>query len=157
MGMLLAGLVGCSAPALIAPSAPKPRTLEVQVLASTDVNPNAEGRPSPILVHLYVLKDTGSFSGAKFDPLTRDPAAALGEALLSSEMQLVRPGETPTIPIKVDPEAGYIAAVAEFARVMDSQWSAVMAAPDKRLLDLMSTKKIQVALGQNSIRIASSD
>lgn len=151
MSWLLAGCGG-GVP-LLAPGPPKPMDVEVSLVAAADVNPNRQGRASPIVVHLFVLKDSGAFDDADIDTLTGDPATALGAALLAHEQRIVRPGESALVTLKIDPAATYVGTAAEYADALGAQWRAGIAAPEKRLLDLLSSKAIKVDLGRNAVKM----
>ena len=47
-------------------------------LTSTDVNPDMESRPSPIILHILELSSIDQFNRADYFSLTRDDAASLG-------------------------------------------------------------------------------
>jgi len=50
---------------------------------SPDVNPDANGRPSPVVVHVYQLRADGAFRRVEFFELMDDSVKALGEVLIS--------------------------------------------------------------------------
>ena len=61
IAFLLAGcawLVACSS------APPKPQVVKLTFAVSADVNPDAQNRPSPVVVRLYQLKDDAAFKDA---------------------------------------------------------------------------------------------
>jgi len=79
---LLAGcaaLMACSTP----PPKPQPVNLKLNITASADVNPDAQNRPSPVVIRIYQLKDDAAFKGADFFALYDKEEATLAAALVS--------------------------------------------------------------------------
>jgi type VI secretion system protein VasD len=130
--VLAAALAGAAAGCA---SAPKPSVTTVTVAASPDSNPDAGGRPSPVVVRVYQLKNDAAFNGAEFFALFDDDTKVLGEQLISRAEYVVAPSEKRTIELSVSPEARFVGAIAAFRDIGSSQWRA--AAPvtpdDERL------------------------
>jgi len=154
---LLAGLGGCGATPAMAPPTPKARTVEIEVRAAADLNPNRDGRPSPVVVRVLVLRGTGPFTAARFEGLSNSADPTLGGSVLGEERRLVRPGEASTIPIRIDAEAGYLGVLAEYSNLEGAQWRDVMSAPQKRLLDLVSRKPLVLDVGRDRVRLSTRD
>ncbi len=65
---------------------PKPAVAKAQLVVASDVNPDAEGRASPVVVRVYQLKEEGAFNSADFfalfdkeqETLGAEPAGARG-------------------------------------------------------------------------------
>ena len=57
--------------------APKREKLDMQVSATADVNPDMQGRPSPIILHIMELSSTEQFDGLDYMSLTQPSGAAL--------------------------------------------------------------------------------
>lgn len=45
---------------------PEPTRLQITVSATDDVNPDANGAPSPIVMRLYLLRGSSAFAAAEF-------------------------------------------------------------------------------------------
>src|SRR5271155_5434729 len=67
------------------PKPPKPQVVKLIVSASTDVNPDALGRPSPVVVRIYQLKDDAAFKDADFFALYDKEQPTLAASLISRE------------------------------------------------------------------------
>ena len=67
-------LVGCSSPP---PKPPQPVNVKLTLVASPDVNPDGQNRPSPIVVRIYQLKDDTGFKDADYFALYDKEAATL--------------------------------------------------------------------------------
>ncbi len=103
------------------PETPK-TTIDVDIVISTLVNPDIDGRPSPIVVRLYELKNIGKFEEADFYKLFEDHEGALGGDLLASEKFHFKPGDTKTIAHEVSPDTKFIAVTAAFRDFNKAVW-----------------------------------
>jgi type VI secretion system protein VasD len=127
MAVLTALAVGCKS----APPPPKPvPPAKVLFVASADVNPDRDGRPSPIFVRLYLLKEEGAFNNASYFALLDKEQETLGPSLLSREEYPLRPGQTLEFEMKIPPEARFLAVAAQYYWKDKAKWKAVAPAPD---------------------------
>ena len=97
---LLAGcaaLMACSTP----PPKPQPVNLKLNITASADVNPDAQNRPSPVVIRIYQLKDDAAFKGADFFALYDKEEATLAAALVSRVEFELAPGEKKTVTLTI--------------------------------------------------------
>jgi type VI secretion system protein VasD len=67
--------------------------VELTVVGGSELNPNAEGRASPVVVRIYELAAAPAFEAAAFTALFEHPAEALRSDLLAQEEFVLRPGE----------------------------------------------------------------
>ena len=75
-----------------------PTSIDAQILASFEINPDANGRPSPLVVRIYELKSISAFNDADFFKLYDEEVATLGGDLLSREEFELTPGESKSPP-----------------------------------------------------------
>ncbi|MEW4466109.1 type VI secretion system lipoprotein TssJ, partial [Vibrio cholerae] len=69
--------------------------LMVEVIASTNINPNLEGKPSPVEVRVYQLKDSEAFNQADFLQLYSDEQGTLKAAMIATRhLPSTLPGES---------------------------------------------------------------
>lgn len=149
--LLAAALAGCgSAPA-------KPAEVKGRIAASDSVNPNSSGRPSPIHVRIFQLKESGAFMDADFWSLVDKETETLGASLVQRlEFDMV-PGETRDFPLKVSPEARVLGVMAEYADYRNAQWRAVAQAPNKSLMDLLKKDRVTIGLDSSKASIEVGD
>lgn len=111
--------------------------INAEVLATEFINPDGEGRPSPIVVRLYELKTLGSFNAAGFFPLYNEEAATLGEDLVYREEFSLMPGgkrlytRTPTA------DTQYLAVTAAFRSIDQAIWKGAVPIPVERITNLI--------------------
>lgn len=125
-------------------SAPKPRTFSGQLTVAPNVNPDHQGRASPVVVKIYQLKDAGAFSEADFFSLYDEGEAVLGDDLISVEERELQPGVNYDYSASVAPEASYIAVIAAFRDIEKAQWRVITELPEKGFFDFMRSRILQI-------------
>jgi type VI secretion system protein VasD len=120
--LALAGLLAaCSSPP---PPPPPPGIVELTISASADVNPDVEGRASPVIVRVYQLASAVKFENVDFFALFDKEQATLGADLLGREEVAVSPGEEKKLTINLKPDARSIGVAAAFRDIDQAQWRA---------------------------------
>jgi type VI secretion system protein VasD len=137
-------LQGCGA---APPPPPPPAVLDLTVKAGKDQNPEANGQPAPVSVHLYQLAATGAFEGAEVFALSEHEAATLGADLLQSEAFVFSPGETRTLKRNLKPGVQFLGVAVFFRDIDRAKWRvfAPVAASGPTALTLATTA-LQVRL-----------
>ena len=151
-GTLAIVVTACaSKPPPAAPPPPPPKAALV-VATGPGVNPDASGRPSPVVVRVYQLKGDAAFVNSTFAPLFEDERKVLGADLIASDEYQLIPGEHRTL--ELSPPAGmrYVGAVAAFHDVRNSSWRAVLPIPaggwgDTRIEVTADTTRLRIQLG----------
>jgi type VI secretion system protein VasD len=119
-----AGLGACSPDVTVNTGDPPadPTTVEVLMTASPLLNPDGNGRPSPVVVELFELSDANTFNGADFLDLTEKAEDTLGADLLHREELIVFPGDVRTIARDVKPEAAVLGIVVAYRYLGSAIW-----------------------------------
>lgn len=102
------------------------------VLASTDVNKNLSGDPSPIVVNIYQLKNSLAFNMNDFFSLYRQSKTTLSGDLLDSQQIIISPGTSKTMNLVLSPDARYIGVVVAYSDYQQSQWRALWPVNEKK-------------------------
>ena len=98
-------LAGCSS---LSPYS-KVTKLNLKLTASDQLNPDLNGRPSPIVVRLFELKHPVTFENADFFSLYERAKESLAPDLVASEELELRPGETIELKLSVEGAAATLA------------------------------------------------
>ena len=130
---------------------PEPEKLDMQISAAEDVNPDMQGRPSPVIVHIMELSSTEQFSTLDYMSLTSSSGTALGTTLLSKNQMVLQPGENKQIPMELDPLTTALGVVAGYRDIDNATWRTSIA------ITQGSTKGITITLGQQQIVTAVSN
>lgn len=121
--------------------------INATVIASSDLNPNSSGRPSPLVVRIYELKSVDTFKNSDFFTLYDDEAKALGDDLVLREEFELAPGEQKEIRRKLSADTQYVGIIAAFRDIDDARWQAHA----EIKLDSVNTFTIEV--GSHSVAI----
>jgi type VI secretion system protein VasD len=130
-----------------------PVPLEISLGAAESVNPNIEGRPSPIVVRLFELSNDTRFMGADYFELMGQDGAPLGDELLVSEEFILLPGEVRMVRKHAAPNSKFLGVVAGYRDLTRSVWRAITPLPEPYLAGRMwsnsvsPTKRLYVVLG----------
>ena len=97
-----------------APPPPKPTILQITLDVAANVNPDAHGRPSPVVVRLYELKSLAVFGSTDFFSLDERGKETLGPELVTLEEFQLAPGTKRQFERKPQGETQYIGVAAAF-------------------------------------------
>ncbi len=123
-------LVGAALVSACATEEPPPPTVIVaQVSAVASLNPDSEGRASPLVVRLYELTAGSPFDSADFFDLYDQDKATLGETFVAVDEIRVLPSETKTITRTLQPSTRFVGIVAAFRDVQLSTWRGLTEIP----------------------------
>ena len=135
----------------------KPAPTRAQLVASANVNPDASGRASPIVVRLFQLRTDGEFAAADFFSLYSKEKETLAASLISREEYVLEPGETRTIEVSLDPQARAIGAIAAFRDIRSARWRALKQSPEKKLTDLLGKDSLTLVVDKDSLTLSVKD
>ena len=109
--ILVTLLSGCSfSGAELAPQ------IVLNIKAASNINPNVEGKPSPLELRVYQLTNSQAFSQADFIQIYNDEQGVLkAELLLTRQLESILPGETRQEVFPLAAETKYIGVIAGFA------------------------------------------
>lgn len=136
---------------------PKPEPARARLVASDQVNPDASGRASPIVVRLFQLREEGAFAAAEFFDLYAKEKAVLGESLVSREEYVLAPGETRELEIPLNAQTRYLGVLAAYRDVRSAQWRVLTRAPEKTLTDLLGRDGVTITLDKDAVALSVKD
>ena len=133
---------------------PKPHVVKLTVAVSADANPDAQNRPSPIVVRVYQLKDDAAFKDADFFALFDKEQATLAASLVSREEFEVAPGSQKTLDYQLSLDARFVGVAAGYRNIRDAAWRAEIGTQDKGLSSIAKKKKLNVSAGKASVTVS---
>ena len=136
---------------------PKTAPAHAELSVSGDVNPDASGRASPLVVRVYQLRNDGEFNGADFFSVYEKEKETLGASLVSREEYVLAPGESRKLELPLSAETRFIAVVAAFRDIRTARWRAISRPPEKKLTDLLRKGGITVRLDKDNVTLAVKD
>ena len=109
-----------------------PTIINAKVVASSQVNPDDNARPSPVILRIYELKSLGAFEATDFFTLFEDDSAQLGKDLTHREEYQLRPGDQKNYSRKPSPETQYLAVMAAYRKLNQAVWKASIPIPPNK-------------------------
>lgn len=104
--------------------------LDLTFIAAKDINPNSNGRPSPLAVRTFHLAATDAFEEADYFALQTDAKKTLGDTLLpGGDKFVIRPGGREIIRRKVPPGVTALGIIAGYRDISHATWQAVHTIP----------------------------
>jgi type VI secretion system protein VasD len=100
--------------------------LNLRLTASDQLNPDMNGRPSPIVVRLYELKHAVAFENADFFSLYERAKESLAPDMVATEELELRPGETVELKLSVQKGSRYVGVVAAYRDLSQSSWRSTL-------------------------------
>jgi type VI secretion system protein VasD len=128
-----------------------PTRIEANIVAAEDLNPDFNGRASPLVVRLYQLKSPVAFNNASFFALYDSDAAALGEDLQGKEEIELKPGDNLEIERELQPQTHFIGFLAGYRDIENASWRAVAEVPEGETTDL------KIDFGRLTVKIVDVD
>jgi type VI secretion system protein VasD len=124
-GLLAYALSGCFGPGpQPADVARQPTVVLINVSASPRLNPDTDGRPSPIVIHLFELGRLSLFESLDFFALLAEGSSGLGREQLGREQVIIKPGETVFVKRQLLPDTKYLGVAAAFRDIEHARWRA---------------------------------
>jgi type VI secretion system protein VasD len=125
-------LAGCST---LSPYSPLTK-LNLRLTASDQLNPDLNGRPSPIVVRLYELKHAVAFENADFFSLYERARESLAPDMVATEELELRPGETRELKLSVEKGSRYVGVVAAYRDLSQASWRSTLHLPPRTATDV---------------------
>lgn len=141
------GVAGCGKSPIVL-ARPKPATSPLTISASADTNPDANGRPSPVVLRLYQLKADDAFVNAEFFPLFDDDMKVLGPSLVSRDEYVLAPAERRTVEVAVSDDTKFLGAVAAFRDIRNAEWRVLVPVTRKGLNVAVEKSRVVLAVAQ---------
>jgi type VI secretion system protein VasD len=108
-------------------------SLELTVVGGPLLNPNAQGRASPVVVRIFDLSETGAFESADYTALFERPPESLQHDILGQEELVLRPGDMQERNRPLAPGVKAVGVVAAFRDLEHAVWRVtVRIRPGKR-------------------------
>jgi type VI secretion system protein VasD len=120
---------------------PENARLELVATASPLINPDLDGRPSPMVLRVYLLTSQEKFKQADFGQLFEAPEKALDATLLKTQDVILTPGGVKEATIKLPPDTLAVGLVGAFRQYEKAKWraSALVGGNRKTKLKIVAT------------------
>jgi len=120
------------------------------ISASSDINPDIEGKASSVIVRVYQLTNKINFENATYDALFDSDHNALGTEYITLNEYLVDPDSKKEIDLKISENAKYIGVVVGYRSIDMVTWRTIMEVPKG---SLWSDSGLEVKVEKLSVRV----
>lgn len=96
------------------------------------LNPDVNGKSSPLVVNIYELKSPVEFNQSSFDQLSANASAALGQNLVDMQSIEIRPSKTLILKQLLTPDTRYLGIAAAYRDIDQANWRQVIRMPHKK-------------------------
>jgi type VI secretion system protein VasD len=125
-----------------------PPTIVISELAaSSDVNPNVAGTPSPIFVRVYELKAPTAFAATDFFSLWEDDGKALGKDLEDRQEVVLSPGQQSKLEREFGASSRFLGVAAAYQDLPNATWRAIQPVPPNK------TTTVQIRVGRLALAV----
>lgn len=139
-------VAACASP----PKPPPPTIIQAKVTALPAVNPDAHGRPSPIVVKFFELKSLAVFDSADFFSLFDRERETLGAELVAREEFQLAPGAVRQFERTLPADTRYLGVVAAYRDLERSVWrAAVPVTPNQTVSLAITLEAKKVVMGSS--------
>ncbi len=114
-------LFGCSAANLVV----DPYS-DLEITASHNINPDSNGRPSPVVVYVFELTSNTIFESQDFFSIYEESEKVLGPDLVNKYEVSLTPGQKETYQASMSPKTEYLGIVVAFRDIENSNWRQVI-------------------------------
>jgi type VI secretion system protein VasD len=151
----------CCLPAMLAMSAckhapppppPKPLVTKLEIVASADINPDSQGRASPLVTRFFQLRTDAEFAGAPYFQLYDHEKEVLGASLISRDEFPLAPAAHILQEIPVSPDARFLGVSAAY-RDSAAVWRAVVPVPPKNAKHASNEQHVTVRLNKTAVAL----
>ncbi|MGO1773208.1 MULTISPECIES: type VI secretion system lipoprotein TssJ [unclassified Halomonas] len=105
----------------------RPTTVDLSMIAESNVNPNVDGEGTPLRFQVLQLKDDSMLMAADLGQLSSDLEEALGTNYLTHDDFTLLPGQWKFYePFEIDEETRYIGLIAFYATPNEAEWKKVV-------------------------------
>jgi type VI secretion system protein VasD len=126
---------------------------KLSLTASPGVNPDSDGRASPVVVRFFQLRTDGEFADARFFPLYDHEKDVLGQGLISRDEFTLQPGAHREQALPVSPDARFFGVLVAF-RDPTAQWHAVVPITPKGIKRVFKDQTVDIQLDKTSVSIS---
>ena len=100
--------------------------VDLSLESSNKLNPDLNGRPSPVVLHLLELKHPVAFENADFFSIYQHPRETLTPDFVRLEELELRPGERRNVKFSVTEDSRYLGILAAYRDLSGGEWQTVI-------------------------------
>jgi len=127
---------------------------KAEISAVEELNPDYQGRPSPVKVIMFQLSAADAFDNADFFSLFDPESGVLGGDELARTEMLLQPGESREWEAEFDEATIVVGVVAAFRDIENAQWRASAALVEQGITGKILFKKKKLKVTVDSLAVS---
>ncbi|QSB01001.1 type VI secretion system lipoprotein TssJ [Methylomonas sp. EFPC1] len=104
------------------PAPPPPTVVELTLNSTASINPDADGKASPLVLRIYELREQSGFNGADFFAIFDKEQATLAADLVRKQELVIKPGENKSLRIEPAADTRVLGFFAAFRKLDNAGW-----------------------------------
>ncbi|MEI8574468.1 type VI secretion system lipoprotein TssJ [Methylomonas sp. LW13] len=104
------------------PAPPPPTVVELTLNSTASINPDADGKASPVVLRIYELREKSGFNGADFFAIFDKEQATLASDLVRKQELVIKPGENKSLRIEPAADTRVLGFFAAFRKLDNAGW-----------------------------------
>lgn len=134
---------------------PVPDDINLSITTSTQLNPDKEGRSSPVVLRIYELSSDQHFKEKDFFDIYDDDKTALADSFIGKQELELNPNESRKLQLAPKSSTRFIGLLAAFRNLEQSTWREVIPVDSSKPTGILLQKENELAirLDKNSITL----
>ena len=137
--------------ALVLGCAPKeektpPTIAQVTIAAAKDANPNADGQPRPVVVHIFAMKTGSGFDSASYDQLSGD-LGSLAEQMKQVGRVVMPPGKNRKLVLELEKDVTEVGVAVGYNQLDSAKWRG------KTAIKPQKVTLVEVGIGKSAVSV----
>ena len=125
-------------------------TAEMNIHSAQYLNPDVNGRASPVVLIIFQLKNQSTFKGAYYSALAGNSEQVLGGDLLDKNIVEIRPNTHMHISQSLTTDTKYIGVIASYRNIDKATWRKVVVINNGK----KKTTKIDIDLASEALNVS---
>ncbi|MDH5257126.1 MAG: type VI secretion system lipoprotein TssJ [Gammaproteobacteria bacterium] len=138
---------------------PIPNTFKIAINADAKVNPDKDGRPSPVVLRIYELNSDEAFKKAEFFDIYDNDKEVLDKAFVKKQEMELTPNESRKLDFVLNEKTKFIAFLVAFQDIDSSKWREIVAVEPRKPtgIPVYGLQGLTINLEKNKINIENKD
>ncbi len=134
---------------------PIPGDLSLALTTSPELNPDSEGRSSPVVLRIYQLNSDTNFKESEFFDIFDDDKSALAETFIEKQELELNPNESRKFSLPLNEKTKYLGLVAAFRNIENAKWRELIEIKSSipTGIPIFANNELTVRLEKNSITL----
>jgi len=138
---------------------PIPNTFNIAINADAKVNPDKDGRPSPVVLRIYELNSDAIFNKSEFFDLYDNDKEILEKTFVNKQEMELNPNESRKVGFELNSKTKFVGFLVAYQDIDSAKWREVVAVEARKPtgVPVYGLQRLTVNLQKNKINIENKD